>query len=182
MLVCANQADAKEAKKRRWFGIDRALKIENNWQPFKNRAILFDIEYPGYKFQMNDIAAALGLAGLDEYDSIMEHRGDIFSTYRNAGLPLVDSAVNKHGYACLLVDNRDEFCEAMTASGIETNVMQVRNDLYSIFKPFQCSLPNMDWVEERYICIPLHNKMSLDDAQYVAEVAAKAFRPVEVAA
>lgn len=181
MLVCADPADAKEARLRRWFGIDRQKKLANNWQPFKQRRILFDIEYPGYKFQMNDIAAAMGLAGLRELDATMARRDEIFGIYKAAGLPLVDGPVNKHGYACLLVENRDEFCATLNDAGIETNVMQVRNDLYSIFKPFACKLPNMDWVEERYICIPLHNHMTLDDAQYVAEVASRAVRPAEAA-
>lgn len=181
MLVCVDPDDAKEARLRRWFGIDRELKLANNWQPFKQRQILFDIQYPGYKFQMNDIAASMGLAGLDEYDSILAHRAAIFGIYKQTGLPLVDGRVNKYGFACLLVENRDEFCATLNAAGIETNVMQVRNDLYDIFQPFRCTLPNMDWVEERYICIPLHNRMSLDDASYVAEVAAKAFRRAEAA-
>lgn len=182
MLVCRDPEEAKEAKLRRWFGIDREKKLANNWQPFKNRKILFDIEYPGFKFQMNDIAAAMGLAGLRCINKTQAHREKIFSIYREAGLPLVDGPVNRYGYACLLVENRDQFCARLADAGIETNVMQVRNDLYWIFQPFRSSLPNMDWVEERYICIPLHSKMTLEDAEYVAEVAARAFAPCEVAA
>lgn len=179
MLVCADREDAKQAKLRRWFGIDRAVKLANNWQPFKNRQILFDIEYPGYKFQMNDIAAAMGLAGLDGHAAMQAHRDAIYAVYREAGLPLVDGPDHQHGYACLLVENRDQFCAQMAESGIETNVMQVRNDLYRIFQPFRSRLPNMDWVEERYICIPLHNKMTLEDAEYVASTAARSFEPCE---
>lgn len=182
MLVCRDPEEAKEAKLRRWFGIDRERKLANNWQPFKNRKILFDIEYPGFKYQMHDIAAAMGLAGLRHLNETQAHRVNIFSIYKDAGLPMVDGPVNRYGYACLLVEKRDEFCAAMSEAGIETNVMQVRNDLYSIFQPFRTSLPGMDWVEERYICIPLHNKMTLEDAEYVAEVAAKNCVPCEVAA
>lgn len=181
MLVCYSPADAKEARLRRWFGIDRALKLANDWQPYRQRQILFDIRYPGYKFQMNDIAAALGLAGLAEYDAIMAHRAGIFSLYKAAGLPLVDGPTNKYGYACLLVDNRDEFCASLNAAGVEINVMQVRNDVYEIFRPFRCTLPNMDWVDDRYVCVPLHNQMTLEDAEYVAALAIKAMRPAEAA-
>jgi perosamine synthetase len=182
MLVCADPAEAAEAKLRRWFGIDRTRKLGNGWQPFLDRKILYDIEYPGYKYQMNDMAAAMGIAGLDCYDEIMEHRRRIFAIYRAAGLPLVDGAENRYGYACLLVEGRERFCAALLAAGIETNVMQVRNDLYRIFQPFRHPLPNMDWVEGRYICIPLHNRMTLADAGYVAEVAAKALREIACAA
>ena len=173
MLVCRDPEDACKAKLLRWFGIDRELKIKNNWQPYKQRAILYDIELAGYKFQMNDIAASLGLAGLRAYDDILEHRRAVFEIYRQR-LPVVDGENNRYGYACLLVENRDSFAEAMAAAGIETNVLQVRNDAYRIFLPFRTTLPNMDWVEPRYICIPLHNHLTLDDARYIADCAGRA--------
>lgn len=176
MLVCQRKADADEARLRRWFGIDRRKKLANNWQPYKDRAILFDIKYPGYKFQMNDIAAALGIEGLKFYDEIMDHRRRVFDIYRQAGLPLVDSAENRYGYACLLLENRDAFAAAMAEANIETNVMQVRNDLYEVFAPYRRPLPNMDWVESRYLCIPLHNRLTIEEAEYIAEVGRKAVR------
>jgi dTDP-4-amino-4,6-dideoxygalactose transaminase len=174
MLICSRPEDARLARLWRWFGIDRNLKLQNNWQPYKQREILFDIEYPGYKFQMNDVAASLGLAGLAHYEETMTHRRAIFDIYRDAGLPLVDGPNNTHGYACVLVEDRDFFTDFLNKHDVETNVMQVRNDLYSIFKPFRTPLPNLDSVTERYVCIPIHNKMTLADANYVAGVAAEA--------
>lgn len=176
MLVCQRKQDADEARLRRWFGIDRRKKLANNWEPYKDRKILFDIEYPGYKFQMNDIAAALGIEGLKFYEEIMAHRKAVFDIYRQAGLPLVDSSENRYGYACVLLENRDAFATAMAEANIETNVMQVRNDLYKIFEPYRRPLPNMDWVESRYLCIPLHNRLSIEEAEYIAETARKAVR------
>jgi dTDP-4-amino-4,6-dideoxygalactose transaminase len=176
MLVCRDPADAAEARLRRWFGIDRQKKLENQWQPFLRREILFDIEYPGYKWQMNDIAAALGLAGLACYDEILQERRQIFRVYRSFGLPLVAGVgvENRYGYACVLVEDRERFCAELAAAEIETNVMQVRNDRYEIFRAFRRPLPNLDWVEPRYVCLPLHNRMTLDDACYVADAAARA--------
>lgn len=171
MLVCKDMEDDKKARLWRWFGIDREVKIANNWEPYKQRKILFDIEYPGYKFQMNDIAAALGIAGLGKYTSIINKRKRIFEVYKKAGLPLVDAPGNTYWLATLLVNDRDGFSQHMRQGGVETNVMQVRNDLYKIFKPFKSDLPNMDWVEGRYICIPIHNKMNMEDARYVAKLA-----------
>jgi len=171
MLVCPDTGTARKAKLRRWFGIDRELKLSNDWQPFKNREILFDIRYPGYKFHMNDVAAAMGISGLECYDEILSHRLSLFEIYRAAGLPLVDGPGNVFGYACLLVEDREKFCRALAKGGIESNVMQVRNDLYEIFKPYRVNLPNMDWVEDRHICIPLHNRMTFDQAIHVAETA-----------
>jgi perosamine synthetase len=167
-LMCKRKKDADRAKLWRWFGIDRTKKIKNNWQPYKNRQILFDIEYPGYKFHMNDIAAAMGIEGLKEWDKILEHRRKIFEIYRETGIEMIDGEVNTYWLAGVLAEDRDGFCKYLNERGIETNVMHVRNDVYKIFKPFRTNLPNMDWVDERYIYIPCHNKMSLRDARYVA--------------
>jgi perosamine synthetase len=172
MLVCKDKAKAEEARLRRWFGIDRRLKLTNNWQPYKNRKILFDIDYPGYKMQMTDIAAALGIGALREWDEILAHRKKIFTMYKDAikgmkGITMVDGKENTYWLAGMLVENRDSFCDCLNKAGIETNVMHVRNDVYRIFEPFKTKLPNMDWVDERYIYIPLHNRMSIDDAAYI---------------
>jgi len=173
-LMCRRKKDAKEAKLRRWFGIDRTKKISNNWQPYKNRAILFDIEYPGYKFHMNDSAAAMGIEGLKEWNKILGHRKKIFEIYKEAvedidGIEMIDGKTNTYWLTGVLVEDRDSFCEYINKRGIETNVMHVRNDVYKIFKPFRIKLPNMDWVDERYIYIPCHNKMTLKDAEYIAK-------------
>lgn len=172
MLICKRKEDAEKAKLLRWFGIDRNLKLKNNWQPYKKRKILFDINYAGYKFQMNDIAAAIGLGNLKSYDKISAHRKQIFEIYKEV-LPMVDGPSNKYGFACLLVDDRDKFTAYLNKHGIETNVMQVRNDVYAVFEPFRTPLKGMDSVDERYICIPLHNKMSIKEARYVAKIASQ---------
>lgn len=175
MLVCSSQDDDEEARLRRWFGIDRAKKQECNWEPFNERDILtYDIDYPGYKFQMTDIAASMGLAHLAEYDQIMAHRKAIFEMYRAAGLPLVDGPKNYYCYACLLVEDRPAFRKHLADCGIETSIMHVRNDRYAVAKQFKTECPNMDWVESRYVCIPLHNHMSLSDAHHIAESAREA--------
>lgn len=174
MLVCKKKEDADEAKLRRWFGIDRNKKIANGWQPYKNRKILFDIKYPGYKYHMNDIAAGMGLAALREWDATMNHRMKIVDIYKRGlkgvkGIKIIDGKVNTWWLFGVLVDDRDSFCECLMKNGIETNVMHVRNDVYEIFAPFKTKLPNMDWVDERYVYIPLHNKMSFKDARYVVK-------------
>lgn len=169
MLVCRWDEQYKEAKLRRWFGIDRALKIKNNWQPYKQRAILFDITYPGYKFQMNDIAATLGLIGLNHYDEVMALRKKVFDIYKESGITMVDGYHNKYGYACILSEDRNRLTAYLENKGIETNVMQVRNDAYSVFKDSKTDLPNMDWVDSRYVCLPMHNAMTLTEARYIRD-------------
>ena len=45
-----------------------------------------------------------------------------------------------------------------------------RNDRYSIFGGRRNDLPNMDSVEDKYLVLPLHTKLSIEDIQRVCEV------------
>ena len=73
MLVIKNKKLFEKAKRLRWFGIDRSKKQLGIWEN--------DVRELGYKYQMNDIAAALGLAGLKEIDSIVKKRILLFKRF-----------------------------------------------------------------------------------------------------
>ena len=62
-----------KAQRIRWFGIDRKAKQDGTWQN--------DITEVGYKYQMTDISAALGLAALEEFDWILSHRQMLLRNY-----------------------------------------------------------------------------------------------------
>ena len=49
--------------------------------------------------------------------------------------------------------------------------MHFRNDRYTIFKNFTDGLefPNMDKIEDDYLVLPLHHKMTTDDVNRVCE-------------
>ena len=173
MIVVSNNEEYRKAKLLRWFGVNREKKKANDWKAFREREMLFDIELPGYKRQMNDIAAAMGIAGLEDFDEILEHRKRIFDIYRQIkidGLRLIDSADNYYWLATLVVDRREDFVKKLYDYNIETNIVQGRNDLYQIFGGKRQDLPQMNRLEGSYISIPLHNKMTLEDAEYVKEV------------
>ena len=59
MLVLRNESIASKAKRMRWFGIDREKKNKGIWEN--------DIVEIGYKYQMTDIAASMGISGLDSF-------------------------------------------------------------------------------------------------------------------
>ena len=64
----------------------------------------------------------------------------------------------------------DEFAKKLLDKGIETNLVQVRNDIFRIFGGKRQDLPNMNYIEDKYIYIPLHTKMTYDDARYIIKV------------
>jgi perosamine synthetase len=174
MLICLSPESARDAKLLRWFGIDREKKIANNWQAYRERKMTFDIDLPGTKRHMTDIAAAMGLVGLDHYDRILAYRRKIFGIYRDRlenvpGIRLVDGPGNVCWLATVIVEDRDEFAKMMFEAGIDTNVVQVRNDIYKIFGGERQDLPVMNAIEEKYLSIPIGMHITEDDAHFICD-------------
>ena len=171
MLSFKNKKILEKAKRIRWFGIDRLAKQSGTW---KN-----DIKEIGYKYQMTDIGAALLLESIKEFTQIASHRKLIFNTYKkilskNKNVKVVDSDDGKghvHWLFTILVDKKDFLQKELRKKLIETNQVHFRNDNYSIFKKFTKNkkFPNMDSVEEKYLVLPIHGKVKLNDAIFIAQ-------------
>ncbi len=178
MIICNTAAAERRAKLLRWFGIDREKKIANNWQAYKERKMVFDIEELGSKRHMNDIAAAMGIVALNHYDRVILHRSKLFCVYREElagarGIKIVDGPMNTYWLLTVLVDRRDDFARAMFEAGIDTNVVQVRNDIYKIFGGKRADLPNMNEVEEKYLSLPIGMHVSENDVRYICDTIKK---------
>jgi len=57
----------------------------------------------------------------------------------------------------------------LKARGVETNVSHVRNDIYTIFGKQRLELPNMNTIEDKYICLPIHCQLTDTDVEKVVE-------------
>ncbi len=172
MLVVNDEKEARDAKLLRWFGIDREKKIANNWQAYTKRAMVFDIELPGTKRHMTDVSAVMGIVGLKYYNRIIEHRKKIFNIYKEGfknldGIKLIDGEVNTYWLATVLVDRRDDFAKMLFEAGVDTNIVQVRNDIYKVFGGERQDLPVMNKVEFKYLSIPVGMNVSEEDANYI---------------
>lgn len=173
MLSLSSEGEYGKAKLMRWFGIDREKKIANNWQAYKKRAMTFDIELLGYKRQMTDIAAGMGIAGLKYYDKIIEYRKNIFECYRKGlagikGIELIDGQTNVCWLCTVLVERRDAFAEMLFEAGVDTNLVQIRNDSYKIFGG-RARLPVLDEIEEKYISLPLNMTTTEEEVRYICK-------------
>ena len=73
MVICNNSDLYKKGQRIRWFGIDRSAKHDGTWDN--------DICEIGYKYQMTDIGAAMGLAGLSDFEFIDKHRKSLLDEY-----------------------------------------------------------------------------------------------------
>jgi dTDP-4-amino-4,6-dideoxygalactose transaminase len=72
------------------------------------------------------------------------------------------------------VDDRERLIVHLRNHGIESAQVHYRNDRYSIFGGrVEGKFPKMDAIEERYIVLPLHAKVTEANVEYIAEVLKK---------
>jgi dTDP-4-amino-4,6-dideoxygalactose transaminase len=171
MLILKDCRLLERARRIRWFGIDRTAKQMGNWDN--------DIVEVGYKYQMNDIAAALGLAGLAEFDQVLALRRNLFRRYvenlKNLpGLEVIGDGYTDREHSAWIftvaVDDRPGLQAKLREHGIESNQVHYRNDRYTIFGGRRNNLPNMDAIEERYLVLPLHTKIGVDQVDRICSV------------
>jgi perosamine synthetase len=173
MLMLADTGLTEKARRVRWFGIDRLAKQKGVWEN--------DIYEVGYKYQMTDVAAAMGLAGLDNFDNILDYRQQIFAAYCRKLAPVngiqvlgADYADREHAaWICTIVaEKRHDLQLKLREHHIESNQVHFRNDRYTVFKNSRGDFPNMDAVENDYLVLPIHMQMTLEDVDRICTVIA----------
>ena len=72
----------------------------------------------------------------------------------------------------ILLKKKDYLQKKLRDKNIETNQVHFRNDKYSIFKKFvkKQKFKNMDDIENKYLVLPIHTKVSEKDAQYICNL------------
>jgi len=175
-LICMkNKNLKKQAYRMRWFGIDRLKKQGGTWEN--------DIKEIGYKYQMTDLGACLLLDSLKEWKKISSYRKKIFNIYvkklKNNKFIKIINKTGKFTHSTwlftILTDKKDYLQKKLRLAKIESNQVHFRNDRYSIFKKFikNKKFPNMDLIEKKYLVLPVHTKMTIADAHYVANTVNK---------
>lgn len=186
MIVC--KENYERAKTLKWFGIDReAQKARNSLVPskfsklFNQRAMTFDIEETGYKYNMNNVTASIGLANLEKIYEWLKQRKELADIYRQElkdipGITLLrESPGHSNWLFQILVKDRETFQEKMGKEGIETNIVQVRNDWYKVFRKYRSNCPNMDDLTGKYVSLPLHNNLRPDDIKEICQTIKRIF-------
>ena len=174
LLVCAEPADYATARRRRWFGIDRAASAPS---PLGERE--YDVAEIGYKYHLNDYAAALGLANLADLAEILVRRRAIAARYRRelagvAGLGLLESPADRES-ACWLftfhVERRLDFIRALKDKGIPASVVHLGIHKNAVFGQQNADLPAQRRFDETQISIPVHQNLTDDEVgQIIAAV------------
>jgi dTDP-4-amino-4,6-dideoxygalactose transaminase len=154
-LICRDDTDHAKGRRLRWFGYDREL---------KQKLGDTDLKEPGYKYHMNDISASIGLGNLKSLDRIIEHRKTLITAYKKIG------AITGIWFASVLVNKRQEVVDVLKRNGIESGLHHYRNDQYTIFGGRLKSLKKMDELENNYLLLPMHHRVSVRDVEFIGEL------------
>jgi dTDP-4-amino-4,6-dideoxygalactose transaminase len=163
------KADA--LKRIRWFGIDRSAKQKGVWEN--------DIVEVGFKYQMTDLSASLGISGINSFSTTLAHRRKLLSKYEtllenNSDVTIIghsnDYSIHAAWLFTIKIKERKNLQFKLRSKNIESNQVHFRNDRYSVFKGSSnlgSEFPNMDAIQDDYLVLPLHTKMNELDVERI---------------
>ncbi len=172
-MVCVSSAeDHGRAAQLRWFGIDRYKR-----KPSVLGEPEWNVTELGYKYHMNDIAAAIGLGNLEDMDWILQRRSEIVAAYRTElasvpGVQLFERQSDRQSADWLFsihVERREAFCRMMAAKDIMASVVHLRIDRNDLCGGERGDLPELAHFTETHVSLPLHTGLSDDDVRRVIE-------------
>lgn len=157
-LLCRSEADHERARLLRWYGLDRRSSADFRCAQ--------DITEIGYKYHMNDVAAAIGLANFDmALQNVAMHR-------RNATL-LGATAPGDYWVYFLQPQKRSEFQHFMAHRGIETSLVHRRNDQHTAFAAASRlghrHLAELNAYCDKYVAVPCGWWLTDDDLRKIKE-------------
>ena len=145
----------------------------------------YDIVIPGYKCNLTDIAASIGLVQLDRYPKLLERREDIISQYNKGfeGTRITALSHSSEDYkSCghlyithvegATFEQRGEIITKMAERGISCNVHYKPLPLLTAYKNLGFDIENYPNAYNYYvkeITLPLHTRLSDEDVAVIIE-------------
>lgn len=143
----------RSARLLRWFGLDRDNKID-----FRSCQ---DIVEWGYKFHMNDITSAIGIANLPHIDSNLDKHRNAAKKYHTGidnpkiRIPYSFNSESSYWLFTLLVDDKNSFTNYMLKNGIQVNPVHRRVDETSAGRgTYRCLMDKTEVANKHMMCIP----------------------------
>ncbi|MBI2303823.1 MAG: DegT/DnrJ/EryC1/StrS family aminotransferase [Chloroflexi bacterium] len=187
MVTTENDDWAEEMRLRSLHGISK-----DAWKRYSAEGYQpYETIYPGYKFNMMDIQASLGihqLARVEENHRVRErwwHRyNEAFSEMPELITPLEEEGIrhSRHLYTILirperLQIDRDQFVEALKEENIGTGIHFTTLHLHAYYRQTfgfrRGDFPNAEFVSDRTISLPLSAKLTERDVDDVVAAVRK---------
>lgn len=180
MLVANDPELVKDVKAMRWVGIDK-----DNWKTAQeytaaNRDAMhwfYEINVLGFKYNMNDLAASIGLAQLKKLPAMNARRSTLIQRYMEGiadvpGVePLLPFEPDNYCYQMFGVraDRRNELIVHLKSNGIATGCHYTPLSLQPLFSPWGHNCPFIEPEHNRFITLPLHADLTDEEVDYVVE-------------
>jgi dTDP-4-amino-4,6-dideoxygalactose transaminase len=147
----------------------------------KSGGFYYDMQYLGFRYNLSELHASLGIHQLEKLESFQNRRREIVKIYNRElqnieeiTLPFVKNNV-KHSWHLYVIQldieklkvDRDYIFKALREENIGVNVHYIPVHYHSYYKNKfglkKGKLPNVEWLFPRIITIPLFHKMNDDD-------------------
>ena len=154
----------------------------------------YDVVSPAYKCNMTDVCAAIGLAQMSRYDSMLERRRQIITRYDQALAPAgitslrhyEDGIVSSgHLYLANLPglgeEGRNAFIEHMASADVACNVHYKPLPLLTAYRDLGYAIEDYPRAFNLYaseVSLPLHTSLSDEQVDYVISCALEALAAV----
>jgi dTDP-4-amino-4,6-dideoxygalactose transaminase len=180
MITTDDDALADDLRIRSLHGLSR-----DAWKRYSEAGFKpYDVVLPGWKYNLTDMQAALGLHQLRRIEGNLVRRQELWSRYQEelTGLPEItlphpfeDGVHARHLYTILIepeIIPRDAFIEELRHHGIGSGVHFVAAHLHSYFRKTlsyqRGDFPNAEFISDRTVSLPLSSKLTESDVDDVA--------------
>lgn len=179
MLTTDSKQYAEKLKALRWYG-----SASDTWKRFagdRKYSWKYDVSELGWKYNMTDIIAAIGLAQLAKLPGFLAHKDKLRGIYNKklGGLPWLhtpqDRPYTKSGWWLYIVridgGRRDSFMEHMARHGVTTSAHFPPVYRHSYFKKIglHARCPVAERAAREIVSLPLFPGMSAREQRYVIE-------------
>ncbi|HEU5046483.1 MAG TPA: DegT/DnrJ/EryC1/StrS aminotransferase family protein [Rickettsiales bacterium] len=177
-VVTDDKEVLRQIERLRFHGIDR--EAFNRFS--KGGSQHYDVVLPGFKYNMMDIQAAIGLRQLPMLDGFIDSRKVLVEEYRKRlsgikalSLPTDPSYSHRHAWHLLtaLVPERDAFIEKMKEKNIGIGMHYVSAHLFTYYRETfgfkQGDFPNAERVGSQICSLPLFPRMTQEELDRVVK-------------
>lgn len=170
VLTLRDTARADEARRLRWFGLAKGVPRTE-----------VDITTPGYKYNMHNVAAVIGLAQLESIGRLIDRHisnGRYFDKHiaSISGLTVTrfeSVAQPSYWLYSVLSENADAIESCLAAVGVSASKLHRPNHLHSVFAPMRRPMPGLDTYYRRLTHIPCGWWVSDEDRERMVDALRK---------
>jgi len=180
-MMVTNDPDLfRDVKAMRWVGIDK-----DNWKTAQayttaNKDAMhwfYELNVLGYKYNMNDLAASVGLAQMKKLPAMNARRSNIIGQYL-AGIkgisgikPLLPYEPDKYAYQIfgIRADERNKLMIFLKSKGIATGCHYTPLSVQPVFKTWGNDCPYIEKESNKFITLPLHADLTDEDVNYIIQ-------------